>query len=78
MGAYNAVAALRKAGRQPGVVGASSGNHAQALALAGRLLDVAVTVVVPRDAPDAKVLMALAPSAPASSATTASQTTATR
>ena len=54
-GAYNAVAALRQAGRQPGVVGASSGNHAQALALAGRLLDVAVTVVVPRDAPDAKV-----------------------
>jgi len=37
------------------VVGASSGNHAQALALAGRLLAVPVTVVVPRDAPDAKV-----------------------
>jgi len=37
------------------VVGASSGNHAQALALAGRLLAVPVTVVVPRDAPAAKV-----------------------
>jgi threonine dehydratase len=54
-GAYNAGAALRQAGRQPGVAGASSGNHAQALALAGRLLDVPVTVVVPRDASAAKV-----------------------
>ena len=54
-GAYNALAALSQARSQHGVVGASSGNHAQALALAGRLLDVPVTVVVPRDAPDAKV-----------------------
>ena len=54
-GAYNAVAALSEASRQRGVVGASSGNHAQALALAGRLLAVPVTVVVPRDAPAAKV-----------------------
>ena len=54
-GAYNAVAALRQVGRQQGVVGASSGNHAQALALAGCLLEVPVMVVVPRDAPDAKV-----------------------
>jgi threo-3-hydroxy-L-aspartate ammonia-lyase len=54
-GAYNAVAALCQAGCQDGVVGASSGNHAQALALAGRLLDVPVTVVVPRDGPAAKV-----------------------
>lgn len=54
-GAYNAIAALDQADRQHGVVGASSGNHAQALALAGRLLDVPVTVVVPGDAPDAKV-----------------------
>jgi threonine dehydratase len=37
------------------VIGASSGNHAQALALAGRLLAVPVTVVVPSDAPGAKV-----------------------
>ena len=54
-GAYNALAALGQARRQRGVVGASSGNHAQALALAGRLLGVPVTVVVPRDAPGAKV-----------------------
>lgn len=44
-GAYNAVAALGETSRQRGVVGASSGNHAQALALAGRLL--AYRAVVP-------------------------------
>jgi threonine dehydratase len=54
-GAYNAVASLSDTSRQHGVVGASSGNHAQALALAGQLLGVPVTVVVPRDAPAAKV-----------------------
>jgi threo-3-hydroxy-L-aspartate ammonia-lyase len=54
-GAYNAIAALCQAGSPRGVAGASSGNHAQALALAGRLLGVPVTVVVPSDAPDAKV-----------------------
>lgn len=54
-GAYNAVAALSQEQRQRGVLGASSGNHAQALALAGRLLAAPVTVVVPRDAPGVKV-----------------------
>ncbi len=54
-GACNAVAALSQAERQRGVLGASSGNHAQALALAGRLLAAPVTVVVPRDAPVMKV-----------------------
>ncbi|GAA2277687.1 hypothetical protein GCM10010430_74450 [Kitasatospora cystarginea] len=52
-GAYNAVAALSPRERRRGVIGASSGNHAQALALAGRLLGVPVTVVVPHDAPKA-------------------------
>jgi threonine dehydratase len=54
-GAYNAIAALRPEERRHGVIGASSGNHAQALALAGRLLSVPVTVVVPHDAPQGKV-----------------------
>src|SRR2546423_785276 len=53
-GAYNAVASLDGEQRR-GVVGASSGNHAQALALAGRLNGVPVTVVVPHDAPVSKV-----------------------
>ncbi|MFD0279515.1 pyridoxal-phosphate dependent enzyme [Kitasatospora sp. NPDC127111] len=53
--AYNAVAALSPRQRRRGVIGASSGNHAQALALAGQLLGVPVTVVVPHDAPPMKV-----------------------
>ena len=54
-GAWNAVAALSPEQRQRGVLCASSGNHAQALALAGQLLAAPVTVVVPRDAPVIKV-----------------------
>ncbi|WP_224278656.1 threonine/serine dehydratase [Streptomyces sp. LS1784] len=54
-GAYNAVAALSSRERRRGVIGASSGNHAQALALAGQLLSVPVTAVVPHDAPQGKV-----------------------
>jgi threonine dehydratase len=50
-GAYNAMASLLEAERSLGVVTYSSGNHAQALALAGRLLGAPVTVVMPDDAP---------------------------
>ncbi|MFJ3876658.1 threonine/serine dehydratase [Streptomyces sp. NPDC090077] len=52
-GALNAL--LRYAGRSTGVVAASSGNHARAVALAGRLLDLPVTVVLPANALPAKV-----------------------
>ena len=54
-GATNAVAALDDAQRRRGVVAFSSGNHAQAIALAGRLQGAPVTIVMPRDAPSAKV-----------------------
>jgi threo-3-hydroxy-L-aspartate ammonia-lyase len=54
-GAYNAVAQLSEAERGTGVLTFSSGNHAGAMALVGRLLDVRVTVVMPADAPAAKV-----------------------
>ncbi len=50
-GAYNAISRLEEAERAAGVITFSSGNHAQAIALAGRLLGVATTVVMPRDAP---------------------------
>ncbi|MEQ8842814.1 MAG: pyridoxal-phosphate dependent enzyme [Acidimicrobiales bacterium] len=53
-GAYNAVASLSDTARVGGVVTYSSGNHGQALALAGSLLGAAVTVVMPDDAPAAK------------------------
>ena len=54
-GATNAIAALSDAQRGRGVVAFSSGNHAQAMALAGRLQGVPVTIVMPTDAPAAKV-----------------------
>ncbi|NBO18929.1 MAG: pyridoxal-phosphate dependent enzyme [Proteobacteria bacterium] len=47
-GALNALLSLREEGRLPRhVVAYSSGNHAQAVALAGKLLDIATTVVMP-------------------------------
>lgn len=54
-GAYNAIATLTSDQRRRGVVTYSSGNHAQAVALAGRLQGVATTIVMPKDAPAAKV-----------------------
>jgi threonine dehydratase len=54
-GAYNAMAQLSAAERDRGVVAASAGNHAQGVALAGRLLGVDATIVVPEVTPAAKV-----------------------
>jgi threonine dehydratase len=53
-GAYNALAVHRERNPRQGVLTFSSGNHGQALALAGRLLRVPVTVVMPDDAPRIK------------------------
>ena len=53
-GAFNAIARLSAAEKARGVVAFSSGNHAQAVALSGRLLGVAATVVMPVDAPAIK------------------------
>jgi threonine dehydratase len=54
-GAYNALSLLDPAQRARGVVAFSSGNHAQAVALAGRLLGIKATIVMPADAPAVKV-----------------------
>lgn len=54
-GAYNAIAALDTPARRAGVLAFSSGNHAQAIALAARLLGVQATIVMPADAPAAKL-----------------------
>ena len=54
-GAYNAVARLEPAQRAAGVVAYSSGNHAQAIALACRLLASHAVIVMPSDAPRTKV-----------------------
>ncbi|MDJ0668320.1 MAG: threo-3-hydroxy-L-aspartate ammonia-lyase [Desulfobacterales bacterium] len=53
-GAFNAVARIPVGDRPRGVVTFSSGNHAQAVALVGRMLDIPTTVIMPRDAPRIK------------------------
>lgn len=53
-GAYNAIAQLSPDQKQKGVYTYSSGNHAQAIALAGKLLNVPTTIVMPKDAPAVK------------------------
>ncbi|WP_449257316.1 threo-3-hydroxy-L-aspartate ammonia-lyase [Bosea sp. (in: a-proteobacteria)] len=54
-GGYNAIAALSPERKKAGVVTFSSGNHAQAIAYAGQLLGVPTTIIMPKDAPAAKV-----------------------
>jgi threo-3-hydroxy-L-aspartate ammonia-lyase len=54
-GAYNALSQLSAEERKRGVVAFSSGNHAQAVALSGRLLGVPATIVMPTDAPKVKL-----------------------
>ncbi len=54
-GAFNALSQFDAAQRRAGVVTFSSGNHAQAVALAAQLLGIPATIVMPRDAPALKV-----------------------
>ena len=53
-GAYNALSRLDADERRRGVVTFSSGNHAQAIALAGQVLDIPRVIVMPSDAPAVK------------------------
>ena len=54
-GAYNLMASLSPQRRKAGVVAYSSGNHAQGVALAARLLGLPATIVMPTDAPEVKL-----------------------
>jgi threonine dehydratase len=54
-GAYNRLAQLSPAERACGVVAFSSGNHAQGVALAAQILGIEATIVMPEDAPAAKL-----------------------
>lgn len=54
-GAYNKIASLDAEARRHGVLAYSSGNHAQAVAIASRLLGTTATIVMPEDAPPAKL-----------------------
>ena len=54
-GAYNLMSQLSSAQASNGVVAWSSGNHAQGVALAGRLLGIKAAIVMPKDAPKSKL-----------------------
>ncbi len=54
-GAFNAIASLTATERTRGVAAYSSGNHAQAIALAGQLQEISTAIVMPRDSPKVKV-----------------------
>jgi threonine dehydratase len=54
-GAYNALSQLSPEQKKKGVVAFSSGNHAQAVALSGKLLGIPATIVMPTDAPRVKL-----------------------
>jgi len=54
-GAFNAISRLTSAQREQGVITYSSGNHAQAVALAARLLGSKAVIVMPQDAPQVKL-----------------------
>jgi threonine dehydratase len=54
-GAYNTLAKLDAGQRRRGVAAYSSGNHAQAVALAAQLLQIPATIVMPADAPAIKL-----------------------
>jgi threonine dehydratase len=54
-GAYNALSQLGREEKRRGVLAFSSGNHAQAVALSGKLLGIPTTIVMPADAPKVKL-----------------------
>ncbi len=54
-GAYNAMSKLSDDEKTRGVLTYSSGNHAQAIALSGRLLGIMTTIIMPRNAPASKL-----------------------
>lgn len=54
-GAFNALSKFSAEQRKAGVVAFSSGNHAQAIALSAKILGISATILMPHDAPAAKV-----------------------
>ena len=54
-GGFNALSKLTPAQKRAGVITFSSGNHAQAIASSAQILGMKATIVMPYDAPEAKV-----------------------
>ena len=76
-GAYNSLAQFTPEQRRAGVVAFSSGNHAQAVALSAQLLRMPAVIIMPTDAPAAKIAATRA-TAPRWCSTTATRKTARR
>lgn len=54
-GAYNAISLLSEEQRKKGIIAYSSGNHAQAVSLVGKIFNIPTTVVMPKDVPEIKL-----------------------
>lgn len=54
-GAFNCISQLTEIEKQRGIIAFSSGNHAQAVALVGKMLGVKTTIVMPNNAPKIKL-----------------------
>ena len=54
-GAYNAIGKLVEGGKRKDLLTFSSGNHAQAVALSGKMFNLKTTIVMPNDAPKSKL-----------------------
>src|SRR5215207_9184098 len=54
-GAFNALSRFDAAQRKAGAIAFSSGNHAQVIALSARLLGIPAVILMPADAPQAKI-----------------------
>lgn len=54
-GAFNCISQLSKQEKQRGIIAFSSGNHAQAVALVGKMLGIKTTIVMPNNAPKIKL-----------------------
>jgi threonine dehydratase len=53
-GAFNSISKLSKEEKERGVITYSSGNHAQAVALVGQMLNIQTIIVMPNNAPETK------------------------
>jgi threonine dehydratase len=54
-GAFNSISKLSDKEKSKGVIAYSSGNHAQAVALVGKMLNIPITIVMPNNAPATKL-----------------------
>ena len=54
-GAYNCISQLNQAEKDKGIIAYSSGNHAQAVALVGKMLGIKATIIMPNNAPQIKL-----------------------